>query len=248
MGFDIGGYKYNSQMASTEVYKAISQRGLKLNLDASSVDSYSGAGTTWYDLTTNSYNGTLNGSPTFSSNSGGYLSFNGTNQDVSISSVINAYPFTVNFWATHPNSWVSTIDPGLQQLLNMSIAGQRVSIGCVKYTSYGWTVGPTLMYGGTNHWSTSAVSAGMGTGFTNVTWVVYGSNDTRHQIYVNGVAQTMVNNGLNHGGTAGWKIASDGYSSEYWPGNIGSVQIYNRVMDTTEVLLNYNIQKSRFGL
>jgi hypothetical protein len=104
------------------------------------------------------------------------------------------------------------------------------------------------MYGGSNHWSINASTAGMGTGFTNVTWVVYGSNNSSHAIYVNGVSQTMVNNGGAHGGVPGWQIASNGNGAEYWPGNIASVQVYNKTLSQAEVNQNFNALRGKFGI
>ena len=200
----------------------------------------------WHDLSISNNSAGLSNSPTYNSNYGGYFSFNGSTQTIPIGSILNAYPFTVSFWASHPTSWISTGSDGLYQLLNMSIASQRVSIGIVKVA--GWTSGPTIMYGGSNHWSINAATAGMGTGFTNVVYVVYGSNNSSHAIYVNGVSQTMVNNGGAHGGTAGWQIASNGNSAEYWPGNIASVQVYNKTLSQAEVNQNFNALRGKFGI
>ena len=234
-------FKTNPQIS---ISKPITN-GIKLHLDASNLYSYGNSGTAWNDISGNGINGTLVNAPLYDGANGGVFSFNGTNQTVSISSILNAYPFTISFWASHPTSWVPTTTV-MHELLNMSIAGQRVSIGTTNQP--GWTNGPSLMYGGTNHWTISATSAGMSTGFTNIVYVVFASNDSRHQIYVNGVAQTMINNGGAHGGTAGWQIASNGSSGEYWPGQIASAQVYNRTLTQTEVIQNYNALRNRFGI
>ena len=56
--------------------------GLSLLLDAANVKSYPGSGTSWYDLSGNGNTGTLTNGPTY--NSGGYISFDGTNDLVSV--------------------------------------------------------------------------------------------------------------------------------------------------------------------
>jgi len=244
MPLNISGSIVNAGIARTLNYKSIATRGLIYQLDAGAPDSYPETGTLWYDLTSTTSSGSLTNGPVFNTSNGGFFSFDGTNDTVVISSITNAYPFTVSFWATHPTSWIPSTQV-MHQLLNMSIAGQRISIGTVNQS--GWTNGPTLMYGGSNHWSVSATSAGLGTGFANVVWVVHGSNNSNHAIYVNGVSQTMINNGGAHGGTAGWQIASNGNGGEYWPGNIANVSVYNRTLAAAEVLQNFNAQKSRFG-
>jgi hypothetical protein len=54
--------------------------GLVLNLDAANTKSYVSGSTTWRDLSGNGNNGTLVNGPTFSSNYGGGIVFNGSNQ------------------------------------------------------------------------------------------------------------------------------------------------------------------------
>ena len=200
----------------------------------------------WHDLSVSNNSAGLSNSPTYSSNNGGYIQFNGSSQNLSIGSILNAYPFTVSFWAQQSNSWSSYTLGAMEELLNMSIASQRVSIGIANVS--GWTVGPTLMYGGTNHWTCSNAVFTDTSKFYNVVWVVYGSNDSNHKIYVNGVSQTMVNNGGAHGGTAGWSIASNSASSEYWPGKIASVQVYNKTLSQLEVNQNFNALRGKFGI
>ena len=59
----------------------IIQDGLVLCLDAASIRSYPKSGTTWSDLA-GSNNGTLTNGPTFSSNNGGSVVLDGTNDYV----------------------------------------------------------------------------------------------------------------------------------------------------------------------
>lgn len=243
---------YDRQLSTNEVlqnsYGAnIVTSDLKLLLDAANPVSYPTTGTVWKDLSTNSINGTLTNGPTFSTDYGGYFNFDGTDDYVQISSILNSYPFTVSFWASSDVSWIPSTDM-MQELLNMNIGGQRVSLGTTRYNAGNWVAGPCLFYGGTSHWSISAADAGMGTGFVNVVWVVHGSNNTNHQIYVNGVSQQMYNNGGNHGGTPGWAIASNGYGDEYWDGKISNVTVYNKTLTPIEIQQNFNAYKSRYGL
>ena len=52
---------------------------LILYVDAANPKSYPGSGTTWKDLSGSNHHLTLNNGPTFNSNFGGYLDFDGTN-------------------------------------------------------------------------------------------------------------------------------------------------------------------------
>jgi len=246
MPLNISGSIVNAGIARTLNYKSIATRGLIYQLDAGAPDSYPETGTLWYDLTSTTASGSLTNGPVFNTSNGGYFSFDGTNDTVVISSIINAYPFTLSFWASFPYAGWAPASSGMQELLNMSIAGQRISIGTVKQS--GWPTGPTIMYGGSNHWSfDSSIALATANQFYNVVYVIYGSNNSSHSVYVNGTSYALTNNGGAHGGTAGWQIASNGQSSEYWIGTIANVIVYNRVLSQAEVTQNYNAQKSRFG-
>ena len=55
--------------------------GLVLNLDAGNPRSYIGSGTSWVDVSNNNLNSvTLNNSPTYTSGTSGYFTFDGTTQ------------------------------------------------------------------------------------------------------------------------------------------------------------------------
>ena len=55
---------------------AIVRDGLVLALDAADRNSYPGTGTTWYDLSGNDEDFTLNNTPTYSSTNNGIFTFN----------------------------------------------------------------------------------------------------------------------------------------------------------------------------
>lgn len=199
-------------------------------------------GVRWTDIVDNSNYGT-NLNITYSSVCNGSLSFNGTSSTIIIPTVFTSYPFTVSVWCTHDSNWA----PGslMHELVNMNIGGQRVSLGITGYWS---VIGPALMYGGTSHWTCPNPSQTGSSDWHNITWVVYGSNNSSHKIFIDGVSQTMTDNGGAHGGTPGWNIGSNSTSGEYWPGKISTVNFYNRTLSNDEVLQNFNALKWRFGL
>jgi len=185
----------------------------------------------------NNYNGSAS-NVTYTDSTGGKFDqaaiFNGSNSTVSIPSVKNSYPFSVSLWATHNRGWTPSGNQ-MDQLFNLNIAGQRVSLGIVQ--NPGWRTGPTIMYGGTNHWSCSNLyMVNDSVDFYHLVYVVQGNNDSNHRIYINGVRQEMINNGGGHGGSAGWNIGSNSSSGEWWPGKIDQVRFFNRVITESEVL------------
>jgi hypothetical protein len=92
----------NYEAQKSKFANTIVQQGLVLNLDAGNPYSYAGAGTTWFDVSGNNYNGTLNSSPTYSINNGGSLAFNGSTQYASGfgSSIVptSSAAYTVSVW------------------------------------------------------------------------------------------------------------------------------------------------------
>ena len=199
------------------------------------------APTTVKNLSSSSITGTLNG-PVFVDNR---FAFDGSNDNISLPGPINAYPFTVSAWVTHNAAWTPGVNL-MDEIVNMNIAGQRVSCGIVNVAS--WPGNITLMYGGTSHW-TAPTPATTGPGdWHQIVWTVVGSNNTAHAIYLDGVSQTMTDNGGGHGGTAGWSIGSNNTNGEYWNGSIGEVQIYNRTLSAAEVLQNFNATRGKYGV
>ena len=67
-------------------YGGMVKDGLVLNLDASRLDSYLRTGTSWKDISGNQNNGTLINGPTFNSNNGGSIVFDGTNDYMTLGS------------------------------------------------------------------------------------------------------------------------------------------------------------------
>jgi hypothetical protein len=243
MPIDVNGYKITSDMAKTFSYKDINTIGLKLYIDASVPESYSGSGTTWYDFcgnTANNYNGTLTNGPTYSSGNGGYILFDGTNDYVtSFGTAIvpgGATSYTVSVW----------------------IYRNRNNIGAEEVLSQ-WTTATSsnaFFFGFNNsnvrfsdNWNDVSVT---GAGTTGVWMNLVGVNlgGSNAYIYLNGTLSATKGSALTYTGTGPFLIGRQGEytGGEYFGGRISSVMVYNRVLLSTEILQNYNIQKGKFGL
>ncbi|MBI5360865.1 MAG: DUF2341 domain-containing protein, partial [Planctomycetes bacterium] len=196
----------------------------------------------WNDSSGNNYNGTANNGITFTatsrfgSNAG---IFDGVNDNVSVPNPNNSYPFTVSLWALHDTGWNPSGSGNMDEMLNLSIGGQRVSLGISDYWDGNGEI--VLLYGGTNHWGTGTRPSTTGPNDWHlITWVVYASNDSNHKVYIDGVSQPMINRGGNHGGSAGWNIGSNSTDNgENWPGKIDEVRIYNRTLSQSEIIAQY---------
>ncbi len=78
-------------------------------------------------------------------------------------------------------------------------------------------------------------------------------NSNRLKAYINGVLQTLTffNNIPATSGASNSVFSignTQGIGGNFSDGNIAQVSIYNRALSSTEILQNYNAQKSRFGL
>jgi hypothetical protein len=79
-----------------------------------------------------------------------------------------------------------------------------------------------------------------------------GSIPTNNKIYINGNLQTLSQRLGTTGNAPGFgstlRLASWPNSGFYGNMQYGNLQVYNRELNQTEILQNFNAQKSRFGL
>ena len=92
----------SDKMVVNKDYEAIVTDGLVLNLDAGFLPSYPATGSSWYDLSGSGNNGTLVNGPTFSTDGGGSIVFDGVDdyvnlQNNSTTNITNNFTFTVVF-------------------------------------------------------------------------------------------------------------------------------------------------------
>lgn len=237
--------------AKTKTDGNIPKGGLVFHLDANDPTSFPDPSRngTWLDLI-NSKEVRISG-PQWDTANGiiKYLDFDGSDDTAFMPDVITSYPLTASFWCTHNNGF--SPDSGQQdELMNFSIGGQRLSLGCANNVPSWSQIGCTIMYGGTSHWTTSRTSPvdmTSGTKWFNITYVIHGNNDRNHQIYINGMAPPMVDEGGGHGGNPGARLGSNSDGGENWPGKIAKVMLYNRVLDSHEVNQIYQSTRWRFG-
>jgi hypothetical protein len=228
-------------MATQFAFGKIVTDGLVLALDAADKNSYPGSGTTWSDMSGNNNNGTLTNGPTFSSANGGSVVFDGVDDSVictnnssvqittgTIIAWINANSNNTGFRGiiTKQNAW------GLFLFENLLVA-------------YDWgnsQIRSTGINLGNNAWNYVAMSftETIGTPSNNAIIYIRG-RELENQNYqltttVKHVAQNIT------------VQIGDGNSSQFFSGKIPIAQVYNRALSTSEILQNYNAQKSRFNL
>jgi len=218
--------------------------GLIMNIDFNNA-SYSGTGSTVTDLTTNGNNGTLVNSPTYTSGTPSYMTFNGTSNYIGNAGTLNNFNFastggiTVEAWV-NPNLtsyefWFSS---------NVTSGDCTYRFGTNSSGYYYWNMG--------HH-----VDVNTGGPISSNTWyqVVFTgavvSGNVYTNVYLNG--SNVVSNYNESLGSlsnpTNWLIGH-GETSSAWPynGNVSIIRVYNTALNSTQVTQNYNASKATFGL
>ncbi len=219
--------------------------GLILNLDAGNPSSYPGSGTTWTDLSESGNNGTLTNGPTFSSDNDGSISFDGTNDFISLSNPSLTNQITIEVFIKIDTSNIVT------PFVASYVLGRENSYRMLaSRTGFSWICATT-----NNSWYTTGTAIGVTTNVNNIWNHFVGTYDsTKNSLYVNGslavtgstisgnIATAADNFGLmNTHPTAASNVTS-------CKGLAAIFRIYNRALSASEILRNYNAQKGRFGL
>jgi len=210
--------------------------GLVFAIDAGSTRSYPGSGTT-VDSLIGSATGALNNGVGFTSASGGGFTFDGTDDNISIgTSLLNVNAFTVeaivNITSTGNNN----------KTIFSSGNASNSGIWLLKHRS---GLGNSLVmhgYDGVN--PRINVTGGVVPDAIN-TYVAIVYNGTSYQLYMNGLTSgnAVVDNDIAASSTNFIASLNNG---SFAPGTIYALRVYNKGLTATEVLQNYNAQKSRF--
>jgi hypothetical protein len=202
---------------------------LALYMDAGNIKSYPGSGSTFYDLTH-----TADGSITGATYSSGTLVFDGSDYINCGQHLATANNSSITLCAFAKTSSTS----GYQTVLGTNASYSQVGF---------WT---TYIYmgrdggGGNNLISVQSCS-------TNTWYFLTMTYDGFYaQFYVNG-SNILSNQDIGTNNTANGVTMIGSYNtagSEPLTGSIGLVMAYNRVLNSSEVLQNYNTLKKRFGL
>ena len=216
--------------------------GLVLCLDAADRNSYPGSGSTWYDLSGNGRNGTLNNAVYNSANNAMYFDENGDYVSVSDFSFSN---FTVCSFVklNKINDYQGIMGQADTIFSNLSFAfrvlnNNKLNISC---SSTG-TSSSGYSELNSNATLTSGVWYYLCTSF----------NKPDLKLYINGNEDN--NKSFNadfYNSTSSFIIGGYAYGTGLnylLNGYIGSMSFYNRALTSDEIAQNYNAIKGRFGL
>ena len=235
--------------------------GLVFYLDAANTKSYVDEGTTWTDLSGNSFNASLNNSPTHTFNNQGYFTFNGINQYTtqtglpSVNTALDSY--TMELWFKF-----ITLPTGVIPSDNNTggpIYGERMGTNyqLFAYQAVNGESNLGVCYDDSRnndaHRTNATISAEEWVQFVQIgTPAGDGSSRGKFTYYINGVLDTAATlssdtNGYTFPTT--FHIAHDArYSSNYSNLAMSIIRRYNRELSAGEVAKNFNSQRTRFEL
>lgn len=216
---------------SPKASAAIPSGNLVLDLRANMNSSYSGTGTTWFDISGNSNNATFQGSPSWSSSLGGSFAMDGTDHFTvpsGMSDFRNGLAISV-----YANFGSSSTTRNWERLMDF---GNGATNNNILFARFGDTNDLTFeIYNG----STSRGHCRFTNGILENTWATYAVtlDGTNCYIYRDGVLQhstaynflpTVVSRTINYIGRSNWADA-------YFDTGIAAVAIYNRSLSSTEM-------------
>ena len=216
--------------------------GALLYVDAAQSTSYSGSGSTWTDLTANTNNATLVGSPAYTNAYGGYFTFNGTGSQY-------ASTTAAKFNQTYTGKTV--------------IVAARITAGAFSAGTFRCLFGTN---GGARNFNTYVYSPSTGVyqmhysannagGFSNNLslvpgqWAVFAVTHSTSGIvtyYLDG-QPVGTNTGVTFAQYASNNGEFIGLGDNYWYGDIGVCAVYPRALSGDELFQNYKSIKSRFA-
>jgi hypothetical protein len=211
-----------------------------LCLDAGNNKSYPGSGTTWTDLSGNGNDGTLTNGPTYSSDNGGSIVFDGTNDYVPlVNNLGDPQQFTIEFWA-YPTELNIDANNNYRRLFIPSGASSNGN-NCILIEQGGDI--SFRVPGGTSNNMT-------GSGYSGVNqWghVVCTYDQSNKKIYFNGslkstVAEASVTVDF------GTSPSIVDVNSQIFKGNISNFRIYSKALTASEISQNFNALRGRFGI
>lgn len=234
---------------------AIVTDGLVLCLDAGNSRSYPKSGTTWTDLKGGN-NGTLTNmdGANFSSDNGGGLIFDGTDEYVNCGTGSNIFPtdspFSISLWVNQDVTSSSNVNPRGFFSINKASTNERGINFWNQNTKVAFRIAPAGTNAGSQFNSSTTPTVGLWSHWTAVFEYDAATAVSRQgvsKIYYNGNFETSEVDqsptvlsadaviGANEGGTA-----------YYLDGKVSYVTVYNRALSADEVRRNYEATVGRY--
>ena len=214
--------------------------GLVLSVDAADKTSYPGSGTTWTDLSGNGNDGTFAGDPTFNSNYGGIIDFDGSGDYITISDSSDWNIGTSDFAI---EMWINSDENGSFALFN-HYESSNVDLRIIHHDVLG-----LLFYVNNTTYPTNGQSA---VTLTANVWhhIVFTRVASTLKYYLDKlVVATQASFTTNIQDYSGALEIGRVEQSTVFDGEIAITRFYvGRGLSEKEVLQNFNAQRGRFGV
>lgn len=242
-------------LATSFIQQDIVRDGLVLWLDANDKTSYPGRDTLWRDLSREGNNGTLTNGPTFNSEKGGSIVFDGVNDFTDFGNILNlgTNNCTINVWLKINSSWASDFRTivskafyGAQNYRYAMFISSNRQLQAFLQGNGGPDIMPsTISTLNLNEWYMCTMTINRGSSI---------------ELYINGNLQTLSGtatisqwNNLNFQSNNPFRVGSYTFNDNItpnlnFPGSISIVQMYFRSLTSQEILQNYNATRARFGI
>lgn len=188
------------------------------------------------DITGNGINGTLVNNPKESSERSGCIVFDGTDDHISLPSIVLGNTFTIGSFvrmnSTATEGCIYGSDANGQDNW-FSIYGDRVYLFATQSSDVNNTaiIGTTLM--STSSWYHAAATI----------------NGNTMKVYLNGVEEATLTAAFNFGAwnSTGAIGRRGSVAQRYFNGSIANIHMFNRVLSITEIRSLYSSMRGRFG-
>jgi len=226
----------------------IVKRGLAAYLDASNLNSYSGSGTTWKDLSGKGADGTINNL--------------GAGNITWVSDGLKSY---FNWASASPNNYVSStatqnyLDVTIVFSPDFTLTNDAELVGLIGSSNNTTNNDKSLRFNtvnGTGPWKTINPDNTDGWASTATTYYINGASSTTGVNLASGWnilggARTNTSTGA-FAGNWSYFLGTSGYNSQSpyreFRGKIALICLYNRALSKEEQIQNYNALRSRFGI
>lgn len=244
---------YNRALSATEIAQnyTVSKRysltsdNLVLHYNPASTESYSGTGTTIRDLSGNGLNGTMS-NLTYTGSS---FTYNGASSQISIPDNALLEPGT--------GSWTmeAWFKPTQFTANSKTVLGKFDNGGQAAIISYALRQRNGFIRADFSNGTTAFTSDNYSLSLNNWVQMVYVWDKTNNTLYTysNGVLKQSkaitITGGLRNSATNLFLGSYNGGEyAQYFTGQIGTVRLYKKALNTTEVQNNYNSNKALYGL
>jgi hypothetical protein len=223
--------------------------GLVLCLDAANTKSYPGTGTTWFDVSGNGRNFSID--PSFATwDSSGYFTVTSKTGYVFSGPASNTFGFA----STNEHtviSWVTWTTKTNSAFFDWRATQNTGSDSRAIYTHFPYNTTPDFYYDvsgccGTTQRISGTVSNNFQNSVNMATWRTRKSATPNRQFFRNGIS--ILDSGANSTATVTWNNTTAVGLCGTWVGRLYNFYVYNRDLTDAEITQNFNALRGRYGL